>query len=112
MSEQHNMNEGCLFRFNTLEERVDYVEDKLDKRDDEIKTIEKAIVAIQVSSQQTAITLDRMDKRLDSKEAQKENFWTTTTGESMVKYAFIIIVLLIVSLLGANVVEMVDKIVK
>lgn len=104
----HEQNEVCKFEFDTLKERLDKMEERETKRNEEMNIISKAIVAIQIAGENTAKTLERMEVRMEkmaSSPVKKESFWNDDTKKMAFKYATIIIIFLILALVGVNLLE-------
>jgi hypothetical protein len=97
-------NEVCILEFNNIKERVDRMEELALKRDDDMKVIEKAIVAIQVANEQTAKTLEKMDVKMDAK-IKRTPFWDEKTKKTAMRYGLIAILALILALVGTNMIE-------
>lgn len=64
---------GCLARLERLEVRTEKVEDKEEKRQDEMNLIGKAIIEIQVSSRLTAETLAKLESKFEAFNTRNEN---------------------------------------
>jgi hypothetical protein len=62
----HDVNETCLMRFNALEEKLEILEDKNEKRAENDRLIEKAIIEIQISSGLTAKTLAKLEEKFET----------------------------------------------
>lgn len=103
---QHERNDVCILEFQTLKDKLEKMEERQTQRDDDMKVIEKAIVAIQVANETTAQTLSRLDAKLEKSNVQrKESFWNDTTKKLAMRYGTIIIVVLILALVGTNALE-------
>ena len=102
----HEQNDVCKLEFTTLKDRLEKMEERQLQRDDDMKIIEKAIVAIQVANEQTARTLTKMDAKMDEVgNFKRSQFWTEDTKKAVFKYTAIVIITLVVALIGTNVIE-------
>lgn len=96
--------EVCKLEFTMIKDRLDRMETRETERESDLKTIEKAIVAIQVANEHTARTLEKMDIKMDAK-TKIVPFLSEETKKQLIRAGLIITIILIIALIGTNVIE-------
>lgn len=104
MAETHDRNEACIVEMDNLKERISKMEEREEKRIDEMNIISKAMIAIQIANEQTAKTLEKLEQKMDER-IKRVPFLDTETKKQLIKYGFILIVLIVVALQGTNIIE-------
>lgn len=109
---EHEQKEICSLQFKNvyeliagLKEEMKEMREREESKGKELNEISKAIIAIQVASENTAKTLEKFEEKMNQALTQKISFWNTDAGKQIPKYAFFIIALVILGLIGSNAIE-------
>lgn len=86
----HEANETCLMRFSSLDERLERIEEKNEKRAENDKLIEKAIIEIQISSGLTAKTLAKLEEKFETLTQDKNKLLSDGVFKLVEKVLFIL----------------------